>query len=148
MSIVKVVPVVLRRHGDRTEVLVFEHPQAGTQLVKGTVEAGETIATAATRELAEESGIVDAVAVRDLGVWHRGPPGQVWHFCEMATSSLPNAWDHITDDDGGHRFAFWWHPIAEPAPSSCHPLFADALAFLQPRVATDLASSPSQPSQP
>lgn len=137
-----VVPVVLRRQGDRLAVLVFDHPLAGTQLVKGTVEAGEAIAAAAARELTEESGIVGAVAVRDLGAWQQAPPGQVWHFCEMATSSLPDTWEHDTDDDGGHRFSFWWHPIAEPAPASCHPLFANALAFVQQRVAADPVSPP------
>ncbi|WP_337171385.1 NUDIX domain-containing protein [Gemmatimonas aurantiaca] len=141
MPVVKVVPVVLRRQGDRFEVLVFEHPLAGTQLVKGNVEAGEAIAAAAARELLEESGVIGAVSVRELGAWHQGPPGQVWHFCEMATSSLPNTWDHDTADDGGHRFTFWWHPIAERAPPSCSRIFVDALAFVQQHVAADLASS-------
>ena len=36
----KVVPVVIRRR-DKLEVLAFRHPQVGTQLVKGSLEAGE-----------------------------------------------------------------------------------------------------------
>ena len=138
MKTSKVVPIVLRRPADRTEVLVFTHPEAGTQLVKGTVEAGELVSAAAVRELAEESGITGAAFVRDLGTWEQGPDDQVWHFCEMAVSSaLPDAWRHRTDDDGGHVFAFRWHPIAEPAPSSCHPIFLQALAFLRERLAAE-----------
>ncbi len=37
--------------------LAFRHPQAGKQLVKGTIEAIEKPQDAARRELAEESGI-------------------------------------------------------------------------------------------
>ena len=50
----KVCPVVFRRVDSVVEVLAFEHPVAGYQLVKGTVESGESIETAALRELAEE----------------------------------------------------------------------------------------------
>ncbi|AMW03906.1 NUDIX hydrolase [Gemmatimonas phototrophica] len=134
MRILKVVPIVRRQHGDRTEVLVVEHPQAGTQLVKGTVEAGESVAAAAVRELAEESGLVQAMYRRDLGTWEQGPPDQVWLFCEMSVArGLPDTWTQVTADDGGHRFAFWWHPLAEAPTPSCHPLFVDALAFLRTR---------------
>ncbi len=145
----KVVPIVLRHHGDRVEVLVFEHPQAGTQLVKGTVEAGESVAAAAVRELAEESGLANAVYRRDLGVWDEGPPDQVWHFCEMAIArALPDAWDHVTADDGGHRFAFWWHPLAEAPPPSCHALFVDALAYLRARVSSHRTHVEARMKQP
>jgi 8-oxo-dGTP pyrophosphatase MutT (NUDIX family) len=48
------------------EVLAFEHPLAGLQLVKGTIEAGETPQQAAVRELREEAGF-GARAVEDLG---------------------------------------------------------------------------------
>ena len=52
----KVVPILLRRR-ERLEILAFRHPQAGTQLVKGTLENGEKAEDATLRELAEESGI-------------------------------------------------------------------------------------------
>jgi 8-oxo-dGTP pyrophosphatase MutT (NUDIX family) len=48
----KACPVVLRSLGDG-EILAFEHPLAGWQLVKGTVEAGELPRDAAIRELYE-----------------------------------------------------------------------------------------------
>ena len=55
----KVVPIVLRRR-ERLEILAFRHPQAGTQLVKGTLENLEKAEDATLRELAEESGIENA----------------------------------------------------------------------------------------
>lgn len=59
----KVCPVVLRQGNEGTEILVFRHPLAGVQLVKGTREAGESIAQAALRELAEESGITSGAVI-------------------------------------------------------------------------------------
>ena len=51
----KVVPVILRDINQRTEILVFKHPIAGIQIVKGTVETNEELEEAALRELYEES---------------------------------------------------------------------------------------------
>ncbi|WP_081767109.1 NUDIX domain-containing protein [Hylemonella gracilis] len=132
----KAVPIVLRHRNHRVEVLVFLHPQAGTQLVKGTIEPGESVAQASTRELAEESGILGAQCVRDLGTWEQCPRGQVWHFREMAVPvDLADSWSFFTEDAGGHLFEFSWHPLDEPAPSSCHAVFVDALDFLRKRIA-------------
>ena len=88
----------------------------------------------AVRELAEESGITGAACVRGLGTWEQGPEDQVWHFCVMAVSSaLPDVWRHRTDDDSGHVFACRWHNLAEPAPSSCHPIFQRSADGASPR---------------
>ena len=57
MNIQKVVPVVLRVQNAETQILVFHHPLAGIQIVKGTVELNEMLEEAALRELFEESGI-------------------------------------------------------------------------------------------
>lgn len=54
----KVVPVIFRNINQTTEILVFKHPIAGIQIVKGTVEVNEELETAALRELYEESGIL------------------------------------------------------------------------------------------
>ncbi len=81
----KACPVVLRQDGDgRRRILAFEHPQAGKQLIKGTIEQGEPPDHAALRELAEESGIFEAVLVGSLGRFEVGPPHQVWlaYLCE------------------------------------------------------------------
>lgn len=64
----KVCPVVLRKQNQ--ELLLFQHPLAGIQLVKGTVETfDESYITAAKRELAEESGITK---LSPLGIYAHG----------------------------------------------------------------------------
>ena len=71
MSPNKACPVILSCiAGPR--ILLFRHPLAGVQLVKGTIESGETPAEAALRELSEEAGIDDASIVSDLGCWNAG----------------------------------------------------------------------------
>lgn len=67
----KACPVVLRRTGD-LEVLAFEHPLAGFQLVKGSIEQDESPAAAAVRELLEESGLKASSVSADLGLWVPG----------------------------------------------------------------------------
>ncbi len=127
----KAVPVVLRKKNEHTEVLLFEHPLAGTQLVKGTVEPGESVSEAAARELTEESGLLSAGSSIDLGTWEQCPIGQVWHFREVHVEhDLPDTWSHFTKDGGGLTFRFFWHPLDALAPVNCHPVFVEALAFL------------------
>ena len=62
----KACPVVAQIIDGMEHLLVFKHPLAGYQLVKGTIELGERPSHAAVRELDEESGIRNAQAVRDL----------------------------------------------------------------------------------
>jgi len=64
----------------RPRILLFRHPQAGVQLVKGSIERGETPDRAALRELAEESGISAATIEDDLGCWNSGHQDQIWSF--------------------------------------------------------------------
>jgi 8-oxo-dGTP pyrophosphatase MutT (NUDIX family) len=132
----KAVPVVLRRKGEKLEVLVFAHPKTGTQIVKGSVEPGESVQQAASRELAEEAGIAGAKCLRDLGIWENSASNQIWHFSEMSVAQeLQDSWTHFTKDDGGHVFQFSWHPIDEPAPATCHSIFVCALDFLRKQLA-------------
>src|SRR6476469_8158119 len=79
----KACPVVFRDDAAFSRILVFRHPSAGIQLVKGTIEPGEDPAKAAVRELCEESGICDARVERNLGLWVSGIEDQVWslHVC-------------------------------------------------------------------
>jgi 8-oxo-dGTP pyrophosphatase MutT (NUDIX family) len=129
----KACPVLLRRSEGGLELLAFEHPLAGLQIVKGGIEAGEGLEAAALRELAEESGITDAVAVQRLGLWSSGHEGQVWAFvgCHVPRT-LPDRWVHDAPDDGGRRFRFFWHPLLEPAdPSRWHGLFRGALDVIR-----------------
>ncbi|ARN24108.1 hypothetical protein A4W93_28870 [Piscinibacter gummiphilus] len=129
----KVCPVVLRRSGETVEILAFVHPLAGCQLVKGTIEAGEETTVAALRELAEESGIVDASVARVMGIWPSGFEQQVWAFVEcVPRSPLPQSWTHDAPDDGGRTFRFFWHPLHQQAdPEGWHVVFREAMRFIQ-----------------
>ena len=129
----KVCPIVLRRIGSAVEILAFEHPLAGYQLVKGAIEPGESIEVAALRELAEESGIEASVVAQNLGIWSSGFEGQVWAFVECRPSqACPESWVHHAPDDGGHEFRFFWHPLFGSTDSNrWHSLFQGALRFIQ-----------------
>lgn len=58
-------PVVLIRR-ETLKILAFEHPLAGLQRVKGSVEPGESTALTAVRELKEEAGIQSTVKRQTL----------------------------------------------------------------------------------
>jgi 8-oxo-dGTP pyrophosphatase MutT (NUDIX family) len=132
MLATKACPIVLRKVGGRGEVLAFEHPRAGLQLVKGTIEPGETPEAAALRELSEESGISAASVTRALGVWASGFEGQVWSFILVQPHiALAESWSHDAPDDGGLRFRFFWHRLDAPLDNEWHPLFREAIRFLQ-----------------
>ncbi|AIC20284.1 MutT/Nudix family protein [Pseudomonas chlororaphis] len=130
MTIKKACPVVLRS-SETLEILAFEHPLAGLQLVKGSVEPGESTETAAARELFEEAGIQGKV-VRDLGAWRSPITGQMWafHECHVA-QDLPDTWVHHTEDDGGHEFRFFWHPLMSEPSDAWHQIYKDALGFIR-----------------
>jgi 8-oxo-dGTP pyrophosphatase MutT (NUDIX family) len=125
--------VVLRRAADRTEILAFRHPIAGRQLVKGTIEASETVQYAAERELLEESGII-GTAIEYLGAAQMSEPEQEWHFVLCQVGPLPDAWTHRTGDEGGLDFEFFWYPIGQEPDETWHPLFKQALAFIERHV--------------
>jgi len=113
-------------------ILLFRHPQAGVQLVKGSLQPGEAPSAAALRELREESGISTAVIKRDLGNWEAGYQGQVWslQLCET-DEPLPERWSHQTLDDHGHVFSFFWAFFDELPYADFHPVYQRALAHLQ-----------------
>lgn len=108
-----------------SRILVFDHvgePEAGTQVPAGGIGPGEAAVDAVRRELAEESGIVDAAVVRKLGeAWRyadhgRVPVGleeQVQHVFHLHLDAPTVAdtweWDECGDGDVPlHRFAFRW----------------------------------------
>jgi len=128
----KACAVVLRDSAQGAELLVFAHPIAGIQLVKGTIEPGESCDEAALRELEEEAGVSAATVTRQLGVWQSGFECQVWSFSLCVPAApLPDAWAHQAEDDGGHLFRFFWHPLAAAPTNQWHPLFQGALGFIQ-----------------
>ncbi|MFJ7315436.1 NUDIX domain-containing protein [Pseudomonas sp. NPDC098747] len=134
MSPNKACPVILSST-PRTQILLFRHPIAGVQLVKGTVEKGETPAQTALRELGEESGIEAAVVVSDLGCWDAGHLDQIWSFQLCHTQALlREQWTHQTLDDHGHIFSFFWAPLDDLPYADCHPVFRRALRFLTAKL--------------
>jgi 8-oxo-dGTP pyrophosphatase MutT (NUDIX family) len=87
----KACPVVLRSLQSKCEILVFARPSAGHQFVKGTVEAGETPAAAALRELYEEAGITAQTITTMLGSSNAIQSGERWHFFVVQTDPLPDS---------------------------------------------------------
>jgi len=115
----KAVPLLLRHCA--TEVLAFQHPLAGIQLVKGTIEAGESDEAAAKRELFEESGVTRA-SLAYVGASRSIVQGQEWVFYRGSGEGLPEHWTHHCADDGGHDFRFFWHPVRAEM-KGWHPVF-------------------------
>lgn len=104
----KACPVVLLPDGYPTRLLYFLHPLTGPQLVKGTIEPGETPLHAARRELMEETGLV-ARALIDLGQSDAVQPGEGWHFALVRLRGpVEVQWLHRTRDDGGLDFDCRW----------------------------------------
>ncbi|MDC7684246.1 GrpB family protein [Asticcacaulis sp. BYS171W] len=119
----KACPVILRRQNDIIEILAFRHPTAGLQFVKGSIEPGEAPETAARRELKEESGIALSTPMTFIGVSRLGEQQRQWHFYMTEISGMPDQWRHQTEDDHGHIFAFFWHPLYDDLDDQWHPLF-------------------------
>jgi ADP-ribose pyrophosphatase YjhB (NUDIX family) len=130
----KACPVVVRQNQDRFEILAFRHPIAGCQLVKGSIEAGEDVGQAALRELCEESGICDSRIGSFLGTIQVTEPNQEWHLVVCSTGVLPDTWTHHTEDDGGHDFEFFWHPMERPLGDEWHPVFKQAINFIRRNI--------------
>lgn len=130
----KVCPVLLRQSDAGMQILAFRHPLAGCQLVKGTLEAGETPAEGVLRELAEESGIDHAVVVQKMGELRLPDVAQHWHiFLCQPSQPLPDTWTFFTTDGGGHIFTFFWHDLARAPDDEWHDIFKTALEFIRNR---------------
>ena len=93
----KVCPVILRQREESWQILAFRHPQAGTQLIKGTPEAGEQPESAVLRELAEESGINRAIVVEKIGELAYLPMPADWHTAGgMVILYHGRRWSHFS----------------------------------------------------
>jgi 8-oxo-dGTP pyrophosphatase MutT (NUDIX family) len=130
----KACPVVFR-DPSLQQILAFQHPRAGRQLVKGRIEPGENARAAALRELAEEAGIDDMAIATDLGTWHSGHNGQIWslQLCTFKTR-LPETWTHYCADDGGHEFKFFWHDVNHEPDEGWRPQYRRALQAIRERT--------------
>lgn len=131
MLVDKAVPILLREKDGQQEILVFEHPLAGRQLVKGTIEAGESGEEAAVRELFEESGLDGVSQTIFLGTEEYTDIGQRWHFflCHLGFEPA-EAWDHYTEDGGGLTFNFLWQPLDRPIHNPDGEVFEQARQFV------------------
>ena len=132
-------------HGP-TQLLVFDHPVAGTQIVKGTVEDGETLQEALVRELLEEPGLL-CDGGSHVGTWDRtvgGGPNEDgalelarWHVFEVrAPVDAPDAWAHQasgSEEEARHVFRFRWVDIDASLPEALHPLFHETATIVQRR---------------
>jgi 8-oxo-dGTP pyrophosphatase MutT (NUDIX family) len=130
----KACPVVFR-DPSMQQILAFEHPNAGLQLVKGRIEPGENPRAAALRELAEEAGIADMAIATDLGIWHSEHNGHIWslQLCTF-TNRLPETWTHHCEDDGGHDFKFFWHDVSRETDDKWRPQYRRALQTIRERT--------------
>lgn len=110
------------RHRAFPELLVFDHvgmPKAGTQVPAGGVKSGEGLEEAALREVAEETGLLTATAVRQVAVGDKphpdtGQPRQTSFFYLQALADTPDAWEHHVHgggDDAGLTFACRFLPL-------------------------------------
>jgi|GEM_PF-492837 len=131
----KACAVVLRESERGTEVLVFMHPSKGIQFVKGTIETGESSADAALRELVEESGITSARILRSMGTWYSDVNNHIWEFFEvLAQQTLPDTWQHVTNDGEGHVFDYRWHLLADAPTAEWHRPYRMALEYIRRNV--------------
>lgn len=130
----KVCPVVTRERDGYTQLLLFRHPQEGVQLVKGSVEPGETTAAAALRELREESGIEDALIDFKMGEKIFPTYQQAWTFYKMkieGARALPDEWQFFAEEDGGLLFEFFWQSIHEALDTPYPDLYDEARLFIR-----------------
>lgn len=126
---------VLFRDSSMRQILAFEHPRAGRQLVKGSIEPGEHPRAAALRELQEEAGIADTDIATDLGTWKPGDGDHVWslQLCTFAPK-LPETWTHRCVDEGGEEFKFFWHDVNEDSDENWDELCRQALKEIRQRT--------------
>ena len=132
MFVEKVCPVIFREKDSIKEILVFRHPFAGIQLVKGTLEQNEDPNAAALRELAEESGISEVSLIDFKGMLEFEEVNQRWHFYLCKPKEiLKESWDFFANDDGGLNFSFFWFRLNETPSDEWHHLHLKALEFIK-----------------
>ena len=132
MVVEKICPVIIRKLNGVRQILVFRHPSAGIQIVKGTLETGEEPTDAALRELAEESGIKSITLAESKGRWLVEESQQLWHFFRCSTEEkLKDEWDFFTLDDGGMIYSFFWFDLDKIPDNEWHPVFQKALVQIR-----------------
>ncbi|MDG5471316.1 NUDIX domain-containing protein [Jeotgalibacillus sp. ET6] len=107
---------VTRVKEGKTQVLVFQHPipEAGIQIPKGTVQAGESTHHAVIREIEEETGLRNVQVEKLLGedLWENDD-GAIHNrfFYKLSVSNGEDEWDFKPTGGGeeeGLTFRFFW----------------------------------------
>ncbi len=111
---------------EKPMLLVFDHadaPEAGTQVPGGTVQHGEAVERAALRELAEETGVVEARVLGLIGPYlERMPDGGmvIRHVAAVSLGALKDdAWRHVVTGagiDAGLSFDCYLTNARDPVP--------------------------------
>ena len=104
----RVAAYVIRRVGDRIELLVLDHEgsEGGTQVPVGEIRPAESRKEAALREVKEQTGLGTVRVVRELGIIESPDPEsrqsrQMSYWVLEAAEELPSEWRHeVAADDG------------------------------------------------
>ena len=121
----KACPCIFRSKNGKSEMLVFKHPHAGHQMIKGSVELHESIEHAVLRELEEESGIANGKVIRHLSSidfirkrefqGHERSELNKWHLYEVHVDELlPDSWEHKaygSKAENGLIFGLFWQQL-------------------------------------
>ena len=134
----KAVAVVSRVERNKRQILLFEHPVAGVQLPKGTVEVGESISKAVTRELWEETGLKLGDPVEFAQMAELSNDGDIlshWHFFHFDGQTVrKTSWVHRPvggSDEEGLVFRFFWSDVENGLHNEVHPIFNRAYSVVQ-----------------
>ncbi|MEE9387553.1 MAG: NUDIX domain-containing protein [Paracoccaceae bacterium] len=122
--------VVLRTRNSELQILAFHHPKAGIQLVKGSIEPGESPEQAAMRELFEESGL-QAQSAQWVTTVLDSDPGPTWHLVKCEIEDSKEKWEHACQDDGGQIFNFFWYQLAKQPDNQWLPIFHVVLSEIR-----------------
>lgn len=137
----KVIAYITRERGGEMQLLVFEHadfPAAGVQVPKGTVEPGETIDSAARREVLEETGLTTLEGLKFIGQITQtafGSPEE-WNFFALNVNgniAERDGWTHRVQgkgEDEGMLFQYYWVPLTRDLELAGRQ--HDGLQFLTP----------------
>jgi 8-oxo-dGTP pyrophosphatase MutT (NUDIX family) len=129
---------VTRECAGGRELLVFDHPDAGTQLPKGRIDPGESHREAAIRELMEESGLAleptRLIAHIEYEFLHPytgelvAEEGYLWHF--DAPADVSDSWVHHPIEEA-MAFSYRWLLLDGTASDRVHPHFAEVVALTE-----------------
>ncbi len=118
----KVIAYILRRKSEGFEILVFDHldfPEAGVQVVGGTVEENEDPKFALIREIKEESGLEyslnDLQYIGESEYLRKDKPEiNLRKYYKILSNNLNENWVHhvaSNGEDNGLKFYFYWLTI-------------------------------------